>query len=301
MNTEKKINWFTRILVIALGLLLMTMIVYNFFWAENGKIEYSLLLLISLVIIIFLSEEFDNLSFGKVLTLNKNIQEKKEEIKELKTEKQNLLNLLISNISIQKQSQTNGISGSELRDILKVIQADPEKVKEESQEKEEEIEKATKDKSPTKRLDYRKIEEFAFKSFITNENLSKYALKEQIQLASNDPISSISPIFDGFIETENSSIFLEIKSYRSDISTLMIRERLYQRLMNVFYYQQFKGSNAYLHLILVKLPQDAEKSTRINIDERLRRDFAPAIDKGLLKIYLIEIDEAQENTLTKTN
>ena len=91
MNTEKKTNWFTRILIILLGLLLMTMIVFNFFCAENGKIEYPLLLLISLLIIVFLSEEFDNLSFGKILTLKKNIQEKKEEITELKTEKQNLI------------------------------------------------------------------------------------------------------------------------------------------------------------------------------------------------------------------
>jgi len=301
MNTEKKTNWFTRILIILLGLLLMTMIVFNFFCAENGKIEYPLLLLISLLIIIFLSEEFDNLSFGKILTLKKNIQEKKEEIKELKTEKQNLLNLLISNVNFQKQTQNNGISGSELRDIFKVIKADPEKVKEETKEKEEEIEKVTKDKTTSKRLDFTKLEEFAFNSFITGEKLSKYAVKDQIQLASNDPISAISPVFDGFIETENSDIFIEIKSYRSDISALMIRERLYQRLMNVFYFQQFKGSNAFLQLILVRLPQESDRPTRVSTEERIRRDFAPAIDKGLLKIYHIELDEKQEDTLMKNN
>ncbi len=297
MNTEKKTNWFTRILIILLGLLLMTMIVFNFFCAENGKIEYPLLLLISLLIIIFLSEEFDNLSFGKILTLKKNIQEKKEEITELKTEKQNLLNLLISNVNFQKQTQNNGISGSELRDIFKVIKADPEKVKEETKEKEEEIEKVTKDKTTSKRLDFRKLEKFAFNSFITGEKLSKYAVKYQIQLASNDPISSISPVFDGFVETENSDIFIEIKSYRSDISALMIRERLYQRLMNVFYFQQFKGSNAFLQLILIRLPQESDRPTRVSTEERIRRDFAPAIDKGLLKIYHIELDEKQEDKL----
>lgn len=279
----------------------MTMIVFNFFCTENGKIEYPLLLLISLLIIIFLSEEFDNLSFGKILTLKKNIQEKKEEITELKTEKQNLLNLFISNVNFQKQTMNNGISGSELRDILKVIKADPDKVKEENKEKEEEIEKVTKDSATSKRLDYRKLEEFAFKRYISGENLSKYALKEQIQLASNDPISSISPVFDGFIETENSDIFIEIKSYRSDISALMIRERLYQRLMNVFYFQQFKGSNAFLQLILVRLPQEKDRPTKVSTEERLRRDFAPAIDKGLLKIYHIEVDDKQEETMTRNN
>lgn len=297
MNTENKTNWFTRILIMLLGLLIASMIFYNFYCSENGQIGYGQILLIALLILLILSEAFDNLSFGKILTLSNNIAEKKVEIKDLKTEKQNLLNLLISNTNYQKQSQSVGISGTELKDILKIIKADPEKVEEEAKEKEAEFEKGSHERPNKKRIDFRKIESLAFKKYVDKDNLSKYTLREQIQLASNDPISSISPVFDGFIESGKADIFIEVKSYRSNISSLTIRESLYQRLMNVFYYQQIKGNNAYLQLLLIKLPNDNERLSNINIEERLRRDFAPAIDKGLLKIYSIELDVNEEESI----
>lgn len=293
MITEKKANWFTRILIILMGLLIASMIFYNFYFTEKGKIGYGLILLICLLILLILSEAFDNLSFGKILSLSNNIIEKKEEIKELKTERQNLLNLIVTNLNYQKQSQSVGISGSELKDILNVVKADPEKIAEETKEREAELDKGAQDRTHKKRIDYRKLQNYAFKKFEEKQNLSKYILREQIQLASTDPICSISPVFDGFIETETSDIFIEIRSFRSSTSSIVIRESLYQRLMNVFYYQQIKGRNACLHLVLVKLPNENDR-LNLGMDDKLRREFAPAIDKGLLKIWVTEISEKEE-------
>ncbi len=297
MNTKNRTNWFTRILIILLGLLIGSMIFYNFYCTKNGEISNGLILLIVLLILLILSEAFDNLSFGKILSLSKSVGEKKEEIKDLKDERQNLLNLLITNSNYQRQSQNVGISGTELKDILRVINADPEKVEEETKEKEEELSKNNDDRPSRRRVDYRKIEQFAFKRYVDRDNLSKYSLREQIQLASNDPISSISPVFDGFIETDKGEIFIEIKSYRPGISTIRIRESLYQRLMSVFYYQQIKGNSAFLQLILMILPNDYERQGGTDLEEKLRREFAPAIDKGLLKIYNIALSKEEEETL----
>ena len=291
IKKEKETNWFTRILIIILALLIASMIIFNFYIAEKGVIENGLLALISLLILLILSEAFDNLSFGKILSLSKNVSEKKKEIHEIKNEKKELLHLLVSNLSIQKQSQNIGISASELKDIIRIMKADPDKVAEENKEKEEELDKTSADINHRKRIDFRKFEKIVFEKYMSKENLNKYILREQIQLASNDPISSTSPIIDGYIETENAEIFIEIKRSRS---ALMLREGLYQRLMNVYYYRQVKNINTYLVLILVDFPDD-EKPSRLK--ERVEKDFAPAIDKNILKIINLKIDKREQDKI----
>lgn len=293
-NKENKVNWFTRILIIILSSLIVSMIIYNFFVAQKGIIVNELLLLLALLILLILSEAFDNLSFGKILSLSNNVSEKKKEITEIKKEKNDLLNLLVSNINVQNQSQQVGISASELKDIIQIIKADPEMVEEETEEKENEYsEKTSSEKTVYKRIDFRKFERLVSDKFITDNNLQKYILKEQIQLASNDPISSRSPIIDGYIETEDLDIFIEIKRSRS---SMMLRESLYQRLMNIYYYRQVKKINTQLVLLLVSFPND-EKNYRVN--ENIERDFAPAINKGLLKIYNIKLNAEEEAQVYK--
>lgn len=291
MNENKNINWFSRILIIILGLFIGSMIFYNFYIKEIGNITNGLIFLICLLIIVLLSEIFDDLSFGKLLSLKKNVTEKKEEIKELKVEKQSLLNLIVTNLNFQNQSQSVGFSATDVKDLIGIIKADPEKVKEADKEKEEELEKITKERASRNRVDFRKLERIGFDKYIKENDFDKYILNEQIQVDSKDPISSFNPVFDGYLNTDNSEIFIEVKLQRAG---LMFRETIYQRLMNIYFYRKLKNSNAYLQLILIELPEDKSNNRIRNTEEKIKKDFLPAFETGLLKIEYYKLNENEE-------
>ena len=297
---ENKTNWFVRILIIVLGLLIISLIVYNFYVIEpKGSITKELIILLGLLIILSLSEIFDSFSLGQFLTLKKEVKNKKEQVVELKDEKKNLLNLLISNISVQNQSQNIGISPSELKDIITVIQADPNRIKEEEEAKEIEEEKLSNQETITpkrkSRVDFRAVEQIGLSKFISLNNLDKYKAKSQIQFSANDPISSRTPIYDGYIKTELAEIFIEIKPQR----IMMIFDSLYHRLNNIYHYEKIKGVNAYLQLILIELPEDEGNGRIRNTKEKLEKDFAPAIDKGILKIQYLKLTEEESIKIYK--
>ena len=294
---NKKINWFVRALIIALCLLIGAMVYYNFYVSEpKGEISNGLITLLILLIILVLSEAFDNIALGKILSLNKVVEEKKSEVTELKTEKQNLLNMLVNNISVQSQSV--GISGHDLKEILTVIKADPERIEQETKEKEEDIQAETPSRVERKRIDFRKVESFILNSYIESNKLQGFLFNEQVTFSKSFtsvyPISNITPIFDGYIETEDSEIFVEVKLQRIAIP---VREQLYLRLSALYHYRQAKKVKAYLQLILVELPEDEESGRIRNTEERLRSDFEPAIEKNLLKIKYVKLNETQAKDL----
>lgn len=293
---EKNINWFSRILILLVGLFIGSIIYYNFYIKELGTISNGLIFLICLLIIIISCEIFDDLSFGMLLSLKKKIKDKKEHIVELKTEKQNLLNVILSNFNCQSQVQSTGISPSELTNIIRIVKADPEKIKEENKEKEEVLEKINKDEPIRKRIDIRKIEDIGINRFINENSFDKMLLNKQIQVDSKDPISAFNPVFDGYLNNENLDIFIEVKLQRT---SLFLRENIYQRLMNVYFYRKFKQSNAYLQLILIELPEDKENNRIKNTNDRIKKDFLPAIESGLLKISCYKLSENEVKEIYK--
>lgn len=295
---NKNVDWFVRVLIVVLSFLIGAMIFYNFFiTAPVGEISNGLIALLILLILLILSEAFDNIALGKILSLNRKIEEKRIEISDLKSEKQNLLNMLVKNISFQSQSV--GISGHDLKEILTVIKADPERIEQETKEKEANIEdEQLYTIQKPKRINFRKVERHILNSFIETNKLQGFLFYEQVTFSKNyatvDPISTLTPIFDGYIETESTEIFVEVKLQRVLIS---FREQLYSRLSALYHYREAKKVKAYLQLILVELPED-EKMGRIrNTEERIRDIFEPAIEKKLLKIKYVKLTSAETKGL----
>ena len=103
--------------------------------------------------------------------------------------------------------------------------------------------------------------------------------------ATVDPISTLTPIFDGYIETESTEIFIEVKLQR----VVNSREQLYSRLSALYHYREAKKVKAYLQLILVELPEDEKMGKIRNTEERFRDIFEPAIEKKLLKIKYVKL------------
>ena len=295
---NKNGDWFVRVLIVVLSFLIGAMIFYNFFiTAPVGEISNGLIALLILLILLILSEAFDNTALGKILSLNRKIEEKRIEVSDLKSEKQNLLNMLVKNISFQSQSV--GISGHDLKEILTVIKADPERIEQETKEKEANIEdEQLYTIQKPKRINFRKVERHVLNSFIETNKLQGFLFYEQVTFSKNyatvDPISTLTPIFDGYIETENTEIFIEVKLQHVVIS---FREQLYSRLSALYHYREAKKVKAYLQLILVELPEDEKMGKIRNTEERFRDIFEPAIEKKLLKIKYVKLTSAETKGL----
>ncbi|MES2484590.1 MAG: hypothetical protein V4581_01385 [Bacteroidota bacterium] len=300
-NKNPNINYFVRTLIVVLGVLISSLIISKFYFFDpKADISSGIIILISLLIILFLSEIFDSFSLGQFLSLKKTISEKNDKIQDLKESNDKLLNLVVNNNLSQRQTMTNvtGISPEEFaKTIISVIKADKDTTDKEETRKEkiaeiivEEEEKNEPTQTLRKRINLPRLEKFVLERFLDIKDLKKFNFIEDAQILlpqrDLDPVSINNPIFDGYVQSENYEMFIEIKLRNSPL--IMYRERLYLMLTKLYYYRLAKKSNAYLNLILVERPSNGEREVR-NYESTLITEFDPAIRLGLLKIDYIEL------------
>ncbi|EIV1738007.1 hypothetical protein L7E62_004648 [Vibrio parahaemolyticus] len=107
-NLKSKSNTFVRVLLVIMVLLLLCMIGYSFFYVEpKGKITPELISLIVLVLVLVLSESFDNFSVAKLISISREADKKEAEKQVLEARNSELLNQLISISTSQSQTQTH--------------------------------------------------------------------------------------------------------------------------------------------------------------------------------------------------
>lgn len=297
-DSNKGTNWFVRIGLILLVGLIISMIIYKFFYREPiAEISSGLIVLIAFAIVLALSESFDSFSVGKILTLSRKIKEKdsvisnkETAIKQVENEKRELLSQIItlSNNFSQRQSNTNIYSATP--DTIKqftVQKADEPEVETLKQKEQEEENKAT---TTRKRIDFRKVEEIAMQYFIKDKNIDVSKMFKEVKLQAFegiDPISDTSPIYRGYINDIDKEVFIEIRP--TPMMSSMITDRLYMMLSKIHHYRQFRKSNCYLNLILVEIPNEDRDDTRFL--NRILELFRPALSSGLLKITPMKFDE----------
>ncbi len=301
----RKPNWFVRILIIVLCIFIVGLIYFNFFWScPPAQISTGLIVLVAFLTVLVLSEGFDNFSIAKVISLSKTVKETDNKNQELKKENSDLRNQIVSiSTSIsQKQINSTFVLTDELAKMLSVRQAEePEKQqKEKENEQEAEQERTTitttqptHEAAPRRFVNTRRFEEVALPKFLASEGLSQLPIisdaKFTNQFQQIDPISEFSPIFDGYIKTIDTEIFIEMRI--KNRSMIMLRERLYLMLSKINYYRNIKRVNAYLFLVLILRPD--EEQNELTLD-RIKNEFEPAITNGLLRIREIQIT-SEEN------
>ncbi len=304
MFKETKKNYFVRTLIVILGILIVSLIVSKFYYFNpQGEISNEIIILIAMLIILFLSEIFDSFSLGQFLSLKRTISISNEKIIELKENNDKLLSIVIANNNFsQRSTMTNvtGISPEEFaKSMISVIKADKETTEKEETRREkiadivvEEEDKNEPQQNPRKRVNLPKLEDYVLSKFIENKDLRKHSFIEDAQILMPqkeiDPISDFNPVFDGYVETENYEMFIEIKLRNSPL--LMFRERLYVMLSKLFYYRQAKKTNVYLNLILVDRPVENQR-VFVNFEAKMMAEFEPAIRLGLLKIEYMQLSE----------
>jgi hypothetical protein len=174
-------------------------------------------------------------------------------------------------------------------DLLTVKKAPAEEIAD--KKKEEETTPVAQPRPVVERqLDRDKAEELAIFKFVANQNLQAFNLirdaKLSTQFSGIDPVTDVTPIFDGYVNSTDSEIFVEVCTLQ--YASLMFRDRLYVMLTKIHHYRTIKKANVYLALLLVHLSDLASTRSPNSIIDRLQRHFEPAITSGLLRIHSIE-------------
>jgi|688.fasta_scaffold543991_1 hypothetical protein len=298
----KKPNWYVRILIILLCIFIGGLIYFNFFWTcPPAQISTGLLVLVAFLTVLVLSEAFDNFSIAKLISLSKTVKETDNKNQELKKENSDLRNQIVSiSTSIsQKQINSTFVLTDELAKMLSVRQAEEPEKQQKQKETEEEAEQVTtltsansepqtQEPPPRRLINFRRYEEIALAKFLASEGLSQLPIisdaKFTDQFQQIDPISEYSPIFDGYIKTIDTEIFVDMRMKNRNM--MMLRERLYLMLSKLNYYRNIKRVNAYLFLVLILKPEEEQYESVL---DRIKKEFEPAITNGLLRIREIEI------------
>jgi hypothetical protein len=312
-NMESHSN-FVRISIYVLAVFIAGLVLAGFLLGEpKYQLSAEIITLVLIILILFLSESFNNLSIGKILTLSKENKVTKNENSGLKNENTELRNQLINVATNVSQSQVtyNGLS-PELLKALNVVPA-----RESDKEAKGKIEEESTDESPARPLAHdsppqtelqklmpngssrmrlmRTLEPDAIADFCKTIGINTDEVQHEVRFASAfeglDPIMESSVVFDAYYQLEERELFFEV--IRSDMLRPDRMYYLYQMLTKLFLYRKAKSSNAELILIVIELPESVRSrfSSHDRGQERLSSQFAPAVANKLLRIEKIKYEE----------
>jgi len=320
---KEKPNYFVRILIVFYILFLILLVVSSFFLSNTSfTLSSGIITILLLITILILSEAFDNLSLRKLLSLNREIKNKTEEVEKMKKEndhlRENLVKLSATFSQLQSQKMTNNnmlFTPDTIRMMLGVEKAQ-EKEKEEDmmeekleEEKNEEPSNDHKITNPTPdsfaqkhRLDLRILEEIAFQKYIQKYKIPVLDLVRDVRFSSSfeniDPIMERKVIFKGYCKTPDFENFIEIKITSLSLFNF---DRIYVQLAKIMFYRQAKKIDAYLTLLLIDIPESYETYThRSRNKDRIFEIFQPAISNNLLRIEFINISEEEIESESNT-
>lgn len=281
---EKKLSRGSIIVLLLLSLLIVGLIIGAFIFSSTKyEITAAIITLVCLLIIIALSNSFDNFSIGTILSISREAKDNKEKAEKLEKEKNELI-LKLVNINFQSQNASNNLIISDaVAKSLVVQKANPDEIKEDKKEE------STPEHTPkTRRIDSEKLESLVLEKYF---GISKSAsilreVKVVTQFQGVDPISDRTVFFDAYYNDSGKECFIEIT--RNNYSSIMLHDRLYIQLNKIYHYRNSKNSNAMLILLVAKL-QDEEEVNTLRSFDRIKGYFAPAITSGLINIQYIEL------------
>lgn len=293
-NTPKKENWFVRSLIIGFCLLIVAMIGFNYFWIDpKGEINSGIVTLLTILLVLVLSESFDNFSIGKLVSISREAQKKEKQVQKLEKEKSELINQMITISTSQTQSQqhTNVYGDYNASRVATVERASEQELQARETEKEEPTAELSKKEY---KIDWRKVGSIGLDKFINGKSVHASNVIAEAKLVTQfhgiDPINNYQPIFDGYYKDDDKEIFIELRPNHN--VQIMLREKIYMMLSKLNHYQEVKKVNAHLELVWLNVPDEEPK---LRTMERFMQDFEPAIASGLLRISEINLSSEDMN------
>lgn len=297
IDGPKSTNWFVRILIVIFCALLSAMIAYRYLAIEpRGEISTGVITLLGIILILVLSESFDNFSVGKIIQVSREVRKKEKEVEKLEKQNESLFAQLISISNIQTQNQSHTNVYGDYHAAPTVEKASEQEV---SENKSAESPQAPQPSSGNKpRIDWGQAEALGFTKYLSLRALHSSNVITNAKLVTEfqgiDPISTMQPVFDGYLKNSDHETFIELRPTK--FMTPQFRDRLYLMLSKINHYRTAKRIEAHLDLVLLKIP--GEEESRIHgSSSRFIESFEPAIASGLLKIHEIAFTEEEANSL----
>jgi hypothetical protein len=297
-------NYFVRTLISVLVVALAVLVGVSFsFGQPQYGITGGIITVILIIVVLALSESFNHLSIGKILSLTKEVAKKKEENAAVKEENKELRQNLFQIVSNIQQSQVNNTFNAPPEAWLKLLGVVPAtEPKEEALPEEAPVPDAStqgqsrEDEFRQRRRLRRSAEELGLRKFIAGLSLPEssiiYGAEFSTAFHGIDPIMERRVIFDCFLKGSDVERFVEVR--HRDMTSPMVMDSLYIMLSKINLYRQAKNTNA--ELILVLVSTDFDQESRAGRYERLLESFQPAIANKLLRIEHVQVsqEEAQK-------
>ena len=291
MSENKKLSIGTILALSMTAVLLVGLIVCSFiFSSQKFIISGSIITLVCLLLILVLSNSFDNFSVGKILTISREANENKEKIKSLEKEKSEILLKLI-NLNLQSQSSSTNINigQQDNKNDITVENLNSEEKAQKAKEIEEDHEDISKEKTIHKRLDRDKFKNMILRKYFglskNNSILREVKVVEQFQ--DIDSVSNKPVYFDAYLKEENNEIFINIR--KGKLPSIMFHDTLYVQLNKILAYQKIKNNNTQLLLLIAR----EKESNNDRYDYNIERFFEPAKKIGLLNLVYVEYDKTE--------
>jgi cell division protein FtsL len=307
MNDEKsKPNYFVRTLIVILAGFCGYLVYVTFTKGEPAytisAVAFSTLVLMTIIV---LSEAFNHLSLGKVLSLSKKVSEEKTAKEEVKKENAELRESVLKLSIAVRQTQTNTTINalpSELLKYLGVTKAD-EKDKAQDEETATAAPQETQVRSFAPEREVTGINRVRIRRALSEEALERCLkkigvpeadLSREVTFTSTfqniDPIMERPIVFDAYMRTPSREQFFEALPYIGSATF----ERAYVMLAKNLFYRQAKQVQAELILVISKLPESNElQQMNSRFGERFLQAFQPAISNNLLRVEFVEFSEAE--------
>lgn len=285
----------------------MIMCILSFCFAEpKYQITTGLISVIGLILLLALSESFNNLSLGKIITLSKSVEKIEKEKDVVKSENKELRHELFKIVSNIQQSQVNNTFNApsdEWLRLLGVIKSDQEEKHDEPEDLKTTIDQPVQEESRNPEQIYaqnrnrvqrlRVAENIAIDKYTKSLSVpDAYVIKgAEFSVAFNeiDPIMNRKIVFDGYIKDATQERFIEIR--HGNGYTPVFYDRLYVMLNKIYLYRQAKGVSS--ELILIFLETDEEKNERSRNTEISFEPLQNSIANKLLRIEKISVSSSE--------
>ncbi|MBQ8892124.1 MAG: hypothetical protein IJ068_04650 [Bacilli bacterium] len=290
-------------IIIFLMIFIACLIIINFICAyPKYEITVEIIVCLSLLTILSLSEMFDDLSIPKVISLSKNVKEIKKENNDLKDTNIKLLTQIASiknsnsqNIFLPNSFST--VSSSNIDDINK----NDDKIESEESDVQSNLENKDYKDYRTRHKYRNNLDVFMLKKVLEFSNdIPNCDIRYDVKLINDkirdDNIMNNEVRFDALKSTPNENIFYEVKiiPYLFDFSY-----QLHYMLRTIELYKDYSKIPCKLVLVLPKFEKELEKilfntsRDRFSmIKDRISNRFDPAIKNHLLEI--VEVDVSKE-------
>ncbi|KAB7694292.1 hypothetical protein GBN33_16640 [Plesiomonas shigelloides] len=305
---DSKPNYYVRTLIAILGLSILGMAYISFFLAiPKHQITAGIITLISIVVILVLSESFNKLSLGKIISLSREIEKKEKENSTVKNENKELRHELFKIVSNVQQSQVNNTFNTPPEAWLKLLgvvkaegdgEDDCDSIEESAQAQAQKSAAENRAQEHEEARARSRLRRYAvnagLKKFVSKLPLSDTQFVERVEFSSAfhaiDPIMDKRVVFDGYLKQNGSEVFVQAR--HSNMISFIFFDQLYIMLSKINLYREAKNTKAELLLLLVKT-EWYENDERRNMYGRFIEYFQPAIKNGLLRIEYIDVSEEE--------